>query len=51
MEGIVIKSTGKLHTVLDNNGNLLIVKPKGSVKLKNCSFTNPILLVTEYYLL
>ena len=42
MEGIVIKSTGKLHTVLDNNGNLFHCKLKGSVKLKNCSFTNPI---------
>ena len=42
MEGIVIKSTGNLHTILDDKNNIYFCKLKGSEKLKKSPFTNPI---------
>ena len=42
MEGVVIKSTGILHTILDGNNNIYFCTLKGSVKLKKSPFTNPI---------
>ena len=42
MEGVVIKSTGILHTILDSNDNIYLCTLKGSEKLKKLPFTNPI---------
>ena len=42
MEGIVIKSVGNLHTVLDDSNNIFLCKLKGSEKLKKSTFTNPV---------
>ena len=42
MKGLVIKTTGKVHTVIDCNDNIFFCKLKGSQKLDKSSFTNPI---------
>jgi len=42
MEGIVIKSTGNIHTILDYKNNVYFCKLKGSEKLKKSPFTNPV---------
>jgi len=42
MEGVVIKSTGSLHTILDSHDNIYLCTLKGSEKLKKSPFTNPI---------
>lgn len=42
MDGLVIKSTGSWHTVLDNSGKHVNCKIKGQFRLKGLKTTNPI---------
>lgn len=42
MDGLVIKSTGSWHTVLDNSGKHVNCKIKGQFRMKGLKTTNPI---------
>lgn len=42
MDGLVIKSTGSWHTVLDNSGSHVNCKIKGQFRMKGLKTTNPI---------